>query len=117
MRRNEKTLNFKKEISGRDWVLTRVFRLSILKSGEKVRGRLVDVPCLLVGGRRYGNSNVRRYMYKIGIVLFGMAVLTLILTLTLTGPWIECLFSCLFGRGIYLEREGGTYREARREVT
>lgn len=52
MRRNEETLNFKKEISGRNWVLTRVFRLSILKSGEKVRGRLVDVPCLVGGGRR-----------------------------------------------------------------
>lgn len=51
VRRNEETLNFKKEISGRDWVLTRVFRLSILKSGEKVRGRPVDVPCLLVARR------------------------------------------------------------------
>lgn len=70
VRRNEKTLNFKKEISGRDWVLTRVFRLSILKSGEKVRGRLVDVPCLLVGGRRYENQMLGgTYMYvKIGIV-------------------------------------------------
>lgn len=77
MRRNEKTLNFKKEISG-IWVLTRVFRLSILKSGEKVRGRLVDVPCLLVGGRRYEIQMLGgTCMYKIGIVLFGMAVLTL----------------------------------------
>lgn len=71
MRRNEETLNFKKEISGRDWVLTRVLRLSILKSGEKVRGRLVDVPCLLVGGRRYEIQMLLlggTCMCKIGIV-------------------------------------------------
>lgn len=35
VRRNEERLNFKKEISGRDWVLTRVFRLSILSLGKK----------------------------------------------------------------------------------
>lgn len=66
MRRNEERLNFKKEISGRDWVLTRVFRLSILKSGEKVRGRLVDVPCLGTSYLLEGNSNVtvRRYTYE-----------------------------------------------------
>lgn len=52
VRRNEETLNFKKEISGRDWVLTRVFRLSILSLGKKCGEGLWM--CLVW----YENSNV-----------------------------------------------------------
>lgn len=51
MRRNEKTLNFKKG-DQRDWVLTRVLRLSILKSGEKCgEGLWMCLVYLLPGGR------------------------------------------------------------------
>lgn len=103
MRRNEQTLNFKKEISGRDWVLTRVFRLSILKSGEKVRGRLVDVPCLMLGGK---------LMYKIGIVLFGIADSVMTLTRQVYELNI-CFLVCLVevytwrGREVPIGRQGG----------
>lgn len=69
VRRNEERLNFKKEISGRDWVLTRVFRLSILSLGKKCGEGLWM--CLV------WYEIQMLYMYRIGIVLFGIAVLTL----------------------------------------
>lgn len=73
MRRNEETLNFKKG-DQRDWVLTRVFRLSILSLGKKCGEGLWI--CLV------WYEIQMLYMYRIGIVLFGMALLTLTLTLT-----------------------------------